>query len=44
MHLKYLAGSEHIKADMLSGVFYLCVGSTATSDNIEDLSQYDPGC
>ena len=23
---------------------HLCVGSTQTSDNAEDLSQYDPGC
>ena len=29
-------------------IYYLChsffVGSTPTSDNTEDLSQYDPGC
>ena len=23
---------------------HLCVGSTTTSDNVKDLSQYDPGC
>ena len=23
---------------------HLCVGSTPTSDNAEDVSQYDPGC
>ena len=23
---------------------HLCVGSTPTGDNAEDLSQYDPGC
>ena len=28
----------------LSKGCYLCVGSTPTSDNAEDLSQYDPGC
>ena len=37
-------GSAKVCSPAIFGTYFFSVGSSPTTDNAEDLSQYDPGC